>query len=158
MASTIAPTEAAALTDAMLARFASRSPKYDRENAFFTDDFDELRAAGYLKLAVPAELGGRGFSLAEVVREQRRLGSHAPDAQRRHDPGRRVRRRSPHSPRRAGRRRGHRPLRARALRVGAPRLRQHLLRPGAPRLRGGAPVRQVQALDRALTLDGLSRG
>ena len=81
MTSTITATDAArdtVLTDPMLARFASRSAKYDRENAFFTDDFDELRAAGYLKLAVPAELGGHGFSLAQVVREQRRLGSHAP--------------------------------------------------------------------------------
>ena len=66
------------LTDEMLARFASRSPKYDRENAFFTEDFEELRDAGYLKLAVPAELGGHGRVLAEVVREQRRLGSYAP--------------------------------------------------------------------------------
>jgi alkylation response protein AidB-like acyl-CoA dehydrogenase len=91
MKSTIAPTNAAApavaratprsdsgLTDEMLARFASRAPKYDRENAFFAEDFDELRRAGYLSLAVPQELGGRGFSLAEVVREQRRLGAHAP--------------------------------------------------------------------------------
>src|SRR5262245_27398930 len=67
-----------ALTDTMLARFASRAPKYDRENTFFTDDFDELRGAGYLKLAIPRELDGRGLSLAEVVREQRRLGSYAP--------------------------------------------------------------------------------
>jgi alkylation response protein AidB-like acyl-CoA dehydrogenase len=66
------------LTDAMLARFASRASKYDRDNAFFADDFDELRDAGYLRLAVPAELGGPGFSLADVVREQRRLGYQAP--------------------------------------------------------------------------------
>ena len=66
------------LTDEMLTRFASRSPGYDRENAFFAEDFEELRAAGYLKLAVPSELGGAGLSLAEVVREQRRLGYHAP--------------------------------------------------------------------------------
>jgi alkylation response protein AidB-like acyl-CoA dehydrogenase len=81
MTPTLAPTHAAAgtvLTDAMLARFAERSPKYDRENAFFSDDFEELRSAGYLRLAVPAELGGYGLSLADVVREQRRLGSYAP--------------------------------------------------------------------------------
>ena len=66
------------LTDEMLARFASRSPKYDRENAFFADDFRELTEAGYLTIAVPSELGGRGFTLADVVREQRRIGSHAP--------------------------------------------------------------------------------
>jgi alkylation response protein AidB-like acyl-CoA dehydrogenase len=81
MTPTLAPTQgasAAVLTDAMLMRFAERSPKYDRENAFFSDDFEELRSAGYLRLAVPAELGGFGLSLAEVVREQRRLGSYAP--------------------------------------------------------------------------------
>jgi alkylation response protein AidB-like acyl-CoA dehydrogenase len=66
------------LTDAMLTRFAGRASKYDRENTFCTDDFNELRDAGYLRLAVPAELGGPGFSLADVVREQRRLGYYAP--------------------------------------------------------------------------------
>jgi alkylation response protein AidB-like acyl-CoA dehydrogenase len=66
------------LTDDMLARFARRAPTYDQENRFFTDDFDELRAAGYLKLAVPIELGGFGADLADVAREQRRLGYYAP--------------------------------------------------------------------------------
>lgn len=51
-------------TDDMLARFASRAPKYDPDNAFFAEDFEELRRAGYLNLAVPAELGGRGLRLA----------------------------------------------------------------------------------------------
>ncbi len=80
MPSTIAPTSAAdsVLTDEMLARFASRSGRYDRENSFFTEDFDELRTAGYLRLAVPTDLGGPGFTLADVVRAQRRLGFHAP--------------------------------------------------------------------------------
>jgi alkylation response protein AidB-like acyl-CoA dehydrogenase len=66
------------LTEDMLARFGSRAATYDRDNTFFADDFQELRRAGYLGLAVPSELGGRGFSLAEVAREQRRLGYHAP--------------------------------------------------------------------------------
>jgi len=65
------------LTDEMLERFAKRAPAYDRENVFFSDDFEELRQAGYLRLAVPVELGGRGLSLAAVVREQRRLGYYA---------------------------------------------------------------------------------
>ena len=90
MTPTVAPTDStpttatrrdsradSVLTDEMLARFASRAAKYDRENTFFTEDFEELRDAGYLTLAVPSELGGRGFSLADVVREQRRLGYHA---------------------------------------------------------------------------------
>ena len=62
----------------MLARFAGRAAKYDRENAFFAEDFEELRGAGYLNIAVPAELGGRGLRLADVGRAQRRLGAHAP--------------------------------------------------------------------------------
>src|SRR5262245_52002166 len=65
------------LTDRMLARFAKRAPQYDRDNAFFSDDFDELREAGYLKLAVPTELGGGGLSLAGVAQQQRRLGYYA---------------------------------------------------------------------------------
>jgi alkylation response protein AidB-like acyl-CoA dehydrogenase len=65
------------LTDEMLERFARRAPGYDRDNVFFSDDFDELRQAGYLRLAVPVELGGAGLSLAAVVREQRRLGYYA---------------------------------------------------------------------------------
>jgi alkylation response protein AidB-like acyl-CoA dehydrogenase len=69
---------ATVLTEEMLQRFAGRAPKYDRENTFFTEDFEELRLAGYLTIAVPVELGGRGLSLAQVVREQRRLGSYAP--------------------------------------------------------------------------------
>jgi alkylation response protein AidB-like acyl-CoA dehydrogenase len=62
----------------MLARFAKRMPQYDQQNAFFSEDFEELRQAGYLKLAVPADLGGSGLTLAESAREQRRLGYHAP--------------------------------------------------------------------------------
>ena len=65
------------LTDDMLARFAARAPQYDRDNVFFSEDFDELRQAGYLRLAIPRELGGGGLSLAGVARQQRRLGYHA---------------------------------------------------------------------------------
>ena len=67
----------AILTDEMLARFAKRAPQYDRDNAFFADDFEELRQAGYLRIAVPQELGGAGLSLADVAQQQRRLGYHA---------------------------------------------------------------------------------
>src|SRR6266576_3732542 len=72
-----ASTAASPLTDEMLARFSTRAATYDRENTFFTDDFEELRQGGYLRLAIPAEFGGAGLRLSEVVREQRRLGYHA---------------------------------------------------------------------------------
>jgi alkylation response protein AidB-like acyl-CoA dehydrogenase len=66
------------LGDATLEAFWQRAPGYDRENSFFTEDFADLRDAGYLTAAVPAELGGRGLSLAQVCAEQRRVAYYAP--------------------------------------------------------------------------------
>jgi alkylation response protein AidB-like acyl-CoA dehydrogenase len=66
------------LSDEMLARFDSRAATYDRENRFFEQDFEELRAAKYLILPVPEKFGGPGLNLAEVCREQRRLAYYAP--------------------------------------------------------------------------------
>jgi alkylation response protein AidB-like acyl-CoA dehydrogenase len=77
-------TTAAALTgaelvdDEMLARFDRRAPEYDRANEFFTDDFEELRARGYFKAAIPTELGGLGLDLAEINQLQRRIAYVAP--------------------------------------------------------------------------------
>ena len=65
------------LSDDILTRCAERAPVYDRENRFFTEDFEELCDAGYLRMNVPEELGGMGMSLAEVCQEQRRLAYHA---------------------------------------------------------------------------------
>ena len=65
------------LSEEILERCLERAPLYDQENRFFQEDFDELRDAGYLLMAVPEELGGRGMSLAEVCREQRRLAYYA---------------------------------------------------------------------------------
>ncbi len=50
-----------------------RAADYDRENRFFSEDFERLKAAGYLDLAIPEELGGPGHTLAEIVKEQRCL-------------------------------------------------------------------------------------
>jgi alkylation response protein AidB-like acyl-CoA dehydrogenase len=66
------------LSDKLLHRFAERCGGYDRENRFFDEDFEDLRDAGYLTMPVPKDLGGAGFTLAEVCREQRRLGYYAP--------------------------------------------------------------------------------
>ena len=43
-----ATTHVSILSDAMLKRFADRAPGYDRDNRFFTEDFDEMKQAGYL--------------------------------------------------------------------------------------------------------------
>src|SRR5579883_838631 len=74
----IATPEAPVLTDELLEACGGRAAAYDRENRFFSEDFEELRRAGYLLLAVPEEMGGRGFNLAEVCQQQRRLAYHAP--------------------------------------------------------------------------------
>ncbi len=66
------------LTETILDQCAARTAGYDRENCFFTEDFEELRQAGYLLMAVPAELGGLGMSLAEVCQEERRLAHRSP--------------------------------------------------------------------------------
>ena len=52
----------------LLARIRSRAAGYDRDNAFFADDLDDLRAAGYLA----------SRPLLEVARDQRLLAAHAP--------------------------------------------------------------------------------
>ena len=72
------PSASDLLTDEMMTRFQSRAATYDRENRFFTEDFEELRAAGYLTIAVPEELGGRGYNISDVCQAQRRLGYFAP--------------------------------------------------------------------------------
>ena len=74
----IAASVKSPLTEEMLARFDSRAATYDRENRFFDQDFEELRASKYLQLPIPAELGGAGFNLAQMCREQRRLAYYAP--------------------------------------------------------------------------------
>jgi len=66
------------LSEEMLARFRERAPVYDRENRFFSEDFEELRQAGYLLMPIPQEFGGLGLTLAQVCQEQRRLAYHAP--------------------------------------------------------------------------------
>jgi alkylation response protein AidB-like acyl-CoA dehydrogenase len=76
MTATDIPTDT--LTESMLARFDERAPVYDRENRFFQEDFDELRASGYLSSPLPTDLGGGGLGLREVNRLQRRLAYHAP--------------------------------------------------------------------------------
>ncbi len=76
MATMVDPARAV-LTDEILVRCLERAPHYDEKNAFFDEDFAELRDAGYLLMPIPTELGGQGLTLAEVAREQRRLAYYA---------------------------------------------------------------------------------
>jgi len=71
-------TTSSILTQDLLERCRNRAPRYDLENRFFQEDFDELRAAGYLKIALPKEFGGLGLTLPQVARETRLLAQYAP--------------------------------------------------------------------------------
>jgi len=53
--------------------FAERAAEHDRENTFPLDNYEDMRAAGYLSLTVPEELGGGGVTLSELVLAQERL-------------------------------------------------------------------------------------
>ena len=66
------------LPDDLLERIRERAPIHDRENTFPQQDLDELRAAGYLSILVPAERGGAGLSLAQAAILQQRLAGAAP--------------------------------------------------------------------------------
>ncbi|MCU1548887.1 MAG: acyl-CoA dehydrogenase [Arthrobacter sp.] len=66
------------LTEPLLERIRGRAAGYDRDNAFFHEDLEELAAAGYLKIFVPASDGGLGLGLAEAAQLQRRLATAAP--------------------------------------------------------------------------------
>jgi alkylation response protein AidB-like acyl-CoA dehydrogenase len=66
------------LKDDLLDRVAQRASRYDRDNEFFTDDYEEIKATGYLNMAIPKEFGGEGLSAAEVATETQRLAERAP--------------------------------------------------------------------------------
>jgi acyl-CoA dehydrogenase len=58
------------------AQFAARSASHDRENTFVAENYELLREAGYLRLAVPTELGGLGASLRQTCYAQAELARH----------------------------------------------------------------------------------
>jgi alkylation response protein AidB-like acyl-CoA dehydrogenase len=71
-------TAGSILSEALLDGCRQRAAGYDRDNKFCQEDFDELRAAGYLKMAIPKEFGGLGYSLHQAHQETRRLARYAP--------------------------------------------------------------------------------
>ncbi|MGD8167475.1 acyl-CoA dehydrogenase family protein [Herbiconiux sp. P16] len=66
------------IDDELLERIRSRAAVHDRENSFPHDDLSELQEVGYLRMFAPVALGGLGFGLARVAREQTRLATAAP--------------------------------------------------------------------------------
>jgi alkylation response protein AidB-like acyl-CoA dehydrogenase len=53
--------------------FATRAAEHDRESTFPFENYDDMRAAGYLGLTIPEELGGKGADLREMLLAQERL-------------------------------------------------------------------------------------
>ena len=50
--------------------------EHDRDATFVTEAYDAMREHGYLKLAVPVELGGLGASMRQVCHAQAELARH----------------------------------------------------------------------------------
>ena len=66
------------LSDELLGEIHSRAARYDAENTFPEEDYDQLRNAGYYAAFVPEEFGGSGLTLSEIAAEQTRLAKAAP--------------------------------------------------------------------------------
>jgi alkylation response protein AidB-like acyl-CoA dehydrogenase len=58
------------------ATIGQHTERHDREGSFVTEAYDVLRSSGYLALAVPEELGGRGATIRQVAMAQRELARH----------------------------------------------------------------------------------
>jgi acyl-CoA dehydrogenase len=65
--------ELVAWADELGAQIAPYAAEHDRDGTFVTEAFELLRSSGWLAIAVPEELGGRGATIREVAMGQRRL-------------------------------------------------------------------------------------
>lgn len=65
-----------ALARSLGSSFAAHAGGGDESDHFHADNFDALRAAGYLALGVPTELGGAGASIAQLCHAQAELARH----------------------------------------------------------------------------------
>ncbi|MFL6271334.1 MAG: acyl-CoA dehydrogenase family protein, partial [Actinomycetes bacterium] len=67
-----------ALAAGLVPALAERAAGYDEADAFCHEDFDDLVAAGYTAITVPAELGGGGASALDLVAAQSKLAEGNP--------------------------------------------------------------------------------
>ena len=66
------------LNEELLTTIRERAAGVDERNEFPTEDLADLRAAGYLKIMAPTQLGGLGWSFEQVVYAQRLLAGASP--------------------------------------------------------------------------------
>ena len=57
-------------------KFAERAVQHDKEASFPTENYKELRDGGFLKLVIPEEFGGMGFSLGEYATIGAEIGKY----------------------------------------------------------------------------------
>ncbi|WP_067469660.1 acyl-CoA dehydrogenase family protein [Actinomadura macra] len=62
-----------ALAEGLARPFSERAARHDEDNTLPRENFDDLREAGLLRLSVPAELGGMGATLPEILPVLERL-------------------------------------------------------------------------------------
>jgi alkylation response protein AidB-like acyl-CoA dehydrogenase len=67
-----------ALAASLVPRLAERAAAYDEADAFAADDLRDLVDAGYTALTVPAELGGGGAGVTELIAAQAELAKGSP--------------------------------------------------------------------------------
>ena len=70
---TDAPRDLVATAQRLAADFAARAERHDREGSFPAENFDDLRREGFLALALPLDLGGRGLSIHDFCLLQETL-------------------------------------------------------------------------------------
>jgi alkylation response protein AidB-like acyl-CoA dehydrogenase len=68
--------ELIAWADELGSTIAPYAAEHDRDGTFVTEAFEILRSSGFLSIAVPEELGGRGATIREVAMAQRQLARH----------------------------------------------------------------------------------
>ena len=56
--------------------FAKRAPKHDQEASFPTQNYKDLAEHGFLRLVIPAEFGGFGFTLGEYATIAAEIGKY----------------------------------------------------------------------------------
>ena len=66
------------LPEDLIAACGTRARGYDEANSFFQQDWDALKDAGFLKINLPKEFGGAGYSLGQTAQELQRLAYRAP--------------------------------------------------------------------------------
>ena len=74
---TLTDSDIVALAAEMGRVAAEHDAAHDRDATFVTEAYDAMHAAGYLRLAVPTDLGGAGATMRQLVLAQHELGKHS---------------------------------------------------------------------------------